>query len=394
LDVSDRFKGGLREMFDKQKGNSVMLFGIGEVGASVLHLLARQEGVSEIIACDKREDIGVLITERIATSAGIQGYSKKIKFERCDVYDIDATAELINKYKPDIVYSSLVLFSWRWSAFLPGDLPAQAEKIWSTLLPGQIVLIYKLMQAVRKSGCNPICIQNSMPDVVNPILHKCGLAVLTGAGNCDSVATLVKRGISVKEDVPIDDVKVFLIMEHCLGGMGTKGKNIPYFIKVMIGDKDITKKYDLDSMINEYSLNRHGGPSIMPVTILTAGSAVHLIAAILNDTNEFFHTPGPNGLIGGYPVRVSRKGVKIELPQEVTMEEAIKINTEAAKYEGFEKIKDDGTIVITDEAYQTTKKILGYECREIRPEDFEYWAKLLITKIKKLGTKYGFSIPI
>jgi len=378
----------------KQKGNSVMVFGIGEVGASILHLLARQEGVNEIIACDKREDMGVVITERVAASAGHQGYSKKMKFERCDVYDIDATAKLINKYKPDIVYSSLVQLSWKWPKLLPRDQSSQTEKMISTLLPGQIILVYKLMQAIKKSDCNPICIQNSMPDVVNPILHRCGLGVLTGAGNGDSMAALVRRIISVKEDVPIDDVKLYLIMEHCLCAMGTQGTDIPYFAKVMIGDKDITKKYDLDSIINEFYLSRLKSLPVMPISILAASSSVHIISAILNDTNEFFHNSGPNGLIGSYPVRVSKKGVKIELPQEVTMEEAIRINIEAAKHEGFKEIKDDGTIVVTDEAYERTKKILGYECREIRPEDFEQWAKLLVATFQKLGVKYGFTAPI
>lgn len=378
----------------ERKSNCVMIFGLGEVGASVLHLLARQEGVNEIIACDKRENLGMVITERIAASAGHQGFSKKMKFERCDVDNIDETAQLINKYKPIIIYSSLVQLSWRWTTLLPAELSTEAEKIVSTLLPGQIILIYKLMKAVKKADCNPICIQNSMPDVVNPILCRCGLNVLTGAGNCDSVASLVKRIISVKENIPINDVKLYLIMEHCLGSMGTRGTNIPYFVKAMIGDEDITKKYDFNSIINEFNINRLNAPSVIPVSVLTAGSAVHIISSILNDTNEFFHTPGPNGLIGGYPVRVSRKGIKIELPRDITMEEAIRINVEGAKYEGFKEIKEDGTIIITDEASRITKKIFGYECMEIRPEDFESWSKLLFDTIQKLSAKYGFSVSI
>ena len=394
-------------MFTQQKGNSVMVFGLGEVGSSVLHLLARQEGVSEIIACDKREDVGSVITERVATAAGNQGYCKKMKFERCDVFDIDATAELINKYNPGIIYSGLVLLSWKWPKLLPSEQSAQTEKMIATLLPGHMILIYKLMQAVKKSGCTPICIQNSMPDIINPILQKCGLGVLTGAGNVDSVAAQIKRRISVEEKVPMKDVIVYLIMEHAIGGMGTRnnGTNIPYFIKVMIGDKDITKKYNLDSYIDNYHLNRVSwqtradGSSgkietIIPISVLAASSAVHVISAIFNDTNEFFHSPGPNGLIGGYPVRISAKGVKIELPQEITMEEAIKINVEAAKHEGLKEIKDDGTIVVTDEAYKITKSILGFDCREIRPEDIEQWAKQLVTTFQKLGVKYGFKAPI
>jgi len=381
------------------KGNSVMVFGLGEVGSSAVHLLARQEGVSNIITCDKRVNAGSLLTEYAAVAAGNQGYCKTIKFEECDVFDIDATAELIHKYNPDIIYSSLVMLSWKWPYLLPPDQAVAIKRSVATLVPGHLVLIKKLMQAVKKSGCNPVCIQNSMPDNVNPILHKCGLSVLTGAGNIDNVASEIKRRISVEEKVPMNDVTVYLIMEHFAGVMGTRGTNIPYFVKVMIGDKDITKKYDRDSFISDRIRSRRpadgsSGPTVITSSVLAASSGVHVISAILNDTNEFFHTCGPNGLVGGYPVRISANGVKIELPQEITMEEAININTETAKLEGYKEIKDDGTIIVTDEAREITKNVLGFDCKEIRPDDIDQWANQLVKIFKKLGEKNGFKVPI
>jgi len=383
----------------KGRGNTVMVFGIGEVGASSVHLLARQEGVSNIIACDKRMAVGSLLTDYAAVAAGNQGYNKTIKFEGCDVFNIDATAELIDKYNPDVILSNLVVLSWKWPRLLPTEIAHASEKTTATLLPGHLVAIKKLMQAVKKSGCNPICIQTSMPDTVNPILHKMGIGVLTGSGNIDNVATEIKRRISVDENVPMKDVIPYLIVEHCTCTMGTRGLNIPYFVKIMIGDRDITEKYERDSYISDRIRSRRpadgsSGPTIITSSVQAASSAVHVVSAILNDTNEFFHAPGPNGLIGGYPVRISAKGVKIELPQEINMEEAIKINTEAAKHEGFKEIKDDGTIIVTDEAYQLTKKIFGFECREIQPDDIEQWAKQLVKIFQKLGEKYGFKVPI
>ncbi len=66
----------------------------------------------------------------------------------------------------------------------------------------------------------------------------------------------------------------------------------------------------------------------------------------MNNTNELSHVPGPEGLVGGYPVRLSKDGVKVFLPEGVTREKAIQINEEAQKWDGIEKIEEDGTVVL------------------------------------------------
>ena len=124
-----------------------------------------------------------------------------------------------------------------------------------------------------------------------------------------------------------------------------------------------------------------------------ASSTVKNIMAVLNDTNELTHAPGPNGLIGGYPIRIGAKGVKVELPEGITLEQAIKLNSDQAKYEGVKEIKEDGTLVVTDEAYDITKEILGIECREIKVADTADWAKEILAAFKKLGDKYQASVP-
>jgi len=130
---------------------TVMVFGLGEVGAWVMHLLARQEGVSTIIGCARREDYGTLLADFVAASAGIAGYSKTIKFERCDVGDTDAAAELINRYDPDLIFGGMTLLGWQWTRKIPPEMNAQVVKMLGSLVPGQLYTTRKLMQAVKKS---------------------------------------------------------------------------------------------------------------------------------------------------------------------------------------------------------------------------------------------------
>ena len=374
-------------------GNTVMIFGLGDLGGWVMEFLARREGVSTIIACDKREDWGILKTNGVAVAAGTEGYCKTISFEKCDVFDTDATAELINKYNPDLIYTGMTLMSWTIAHLFPHEVAEDFFKIAGTLIPCHLTLPYKLMQAVKKSGCTAVCLNNSWPDIVNPMLWRSGLGVLVGAGNLDLIVFEMKRRLSVKENVPMREINVYFIAEHVVNVMGTR-TGIPYFLRVMIGDKDITSKYDVHSLTDRlmgecphewYSWVRH--PEV-------ASSAVKNIMAILNDTNEFTHAPGPNGLIGGYPIRIGARGIEIELPEGITMEQAIKINVDDCKYEGIEEIKDDGTLVVTDEAYKIAKKLFGIECREIQVADTADWAKEIVAGHKRLADKYSVKIPV
>jgi len=90
--------------------------------------------------------------------------------------------------------------------------------------------------------------------------------------------------------------------------------------------------------------------------------------------------------------QIHKKGVKIELPEGMTIEQAIKYNVDKARYEGVKAIKEDGTLIVTEEAYQITKKLLGLECREIKVADTVAWSKELIQAFKTLGKKYKVSV--
>jgi len=117
--------------------------------------------------------------------------------------------------------------------------------------------------------------------------------------------------------------------------------------------------------------------------------------SILNDTNEFTHAPGPCGLPGGYPIRLGAKSAEVVLPEGLTLEEAIKINLESMRYEGVEEIKDDGTVVITDEGRAIAKELLELDYpKTVSFADIEGVAKELTGAYKKLADKHNVSLPI
>ncbi len=384
-----------------KNGKCVMIVGLGDLGGWVLEFLARCEGVGTIIATDLREDWGVRKTNTAATGATQQGYNKTIRFQKCDVRDIDGTAELLKTINPDLIYSDLTQASWLMLSRVVSQVSVSSPDIvekWHKLagarFPSQAVLLSKLMQAVKKSGINAPVLNNSFPDLVNSVLWRNGLGPLLGAGNMDLLVAEIKKKVSIAENVSPSEITICMIADHAVNVIGTR-TGVPYFLKILVRDRDVTDKYsDVDPLISE----ELGGCPAHEVTWIghppVAASAVKNIMAILNDANLYTHAPGPVGLPGGYPVRLSAKGCEIVLPDGITLEEAIKINLEGLKYEGVEELKEDGTVVVTDEAYKLHKELLGVDRREIRFADIEDVAKELVSGYKKLADKYNVSVAL
>ena len=76
----------------------------------------------------------------------------------------------------------------------------------------------------------------------------------------------------------------------------------------------------------------------------------------------------------------------------MTRERAIQINEEAQKWDGIEKIEEDGTVVFTDIAYNTFKDLLGYDCKEMKIEETEERVKELDKRYKDFAKKHGVNV--
>jgi len=365
---------------------TVMAFGVGAVGVYALQFLARSEGVDRIVASDINEGLGISRVNAAASAATCQGFSKRFEFHSNDITDIDATAKLLEEIKPDVVFLSIAI---QPAAILrrpplPQDV---CDKFWmagfATEIPFQLLLPAKFMQAIQKSGIQTHVVNSSFPDVVGPALWKhFGFGPTVGIGNSDLMASSIIKYVSTVEGVPANEVILCFVGSHALAERGRRGEEVPFFLKIQLGDRDITSKYDVTWLTHTRLISVRVGdrditskqPTLVrdreSVFLSTASSAVKNIMAILRDTNEYTHAPSPNGLIGGYPVRLSAKGAEVVLPKELTLEQAIKINEDAEKFDGIEKIKDDGTIVYTDKAYSIMKE-LGYDCKEIPFDELE-----------------------
>jgi hypothetical protein len=371
-------------------GKTVMLFGLGDLGSWVLEYVAREPGISRIITCDPREDWGTLKTTSVQVIAGHIGLPVKCKYEKVDVFNLDQTAELIQKYEPDLIYAAMSLLSWWVPAMLPPEVHEDILKAAGPLLPTHATLVARMMTALRDTGLKPLVLNHSWPDLTNPILARNGLDVAVGAGNLDLIVAEIRRRVSEELHVPIPEVNVWFIGQHVLV-MRDVDLGIPYFCKIMVDDTDVTEQFDVDALINGTFYRK------VPADVRTswlmqnvvATCALRIIRAMINDTGAVTHAPGPNGLIGGYPIRVDATGVEVVLPTGISLEHAEQINIEDSKFEGVQEIREDGSVIFTEEAVEVMKKYFGMPQKELRFEEMADRAEEIVSAYKKLAEKYN-----
>ena len=382
-------------MREKEK---IMLIGIGELGGIVLEHLGRTPDICEIITADSNADWGFRKTNSALEGASYMGLDPAIKFHHIDLLNIEQVAEFLEKFNPTIIFNGTTLQSWWVVNELPPEVKAKIYKDkcgigpWTAM---HLALTYKLMKAVKMSGIDTYVINSSFPDATNPSLARVGLAPTVGIGNMDLIVPYIQKATSELLNVPMRNVGVQLIAHHyhcynwCRNG---KGYQAPHYLRIYVGHEDVTGKLgDIRQFVAELP-KRGMRPAGRHGQFVVAASSVKNIMAIYNDTNELTHAPGPQGLEGGYPVRLSRKGAEVVPPKDMTIEQARELNLKAQQYDGIEEIRDNGDIVVTEEAYVNFKEMMNVDCRVITIEDSFEQAMELKKKFYEFTRRNGVDI--
>ena len=382
-------------MREKEK---IMLIGIGELGGIVLEYICRIPGICDIVTADANEDWGFRKTNSAILGATYMGLCPSIEFHHIDLFNIEKSAEMLSKINPTIIYNGTTLQSWWVVNELPPDVNAKIYKQrcgigpWTAM---HLALSAKLMKAIKMSGIDTYVINTSFPDVTNASLDKVGLAPTVGIGNMDLIVPYIKKATSEMIDVPIGNVDVVMIAHHyhaynwCRSGTGYEA---PHYLKVYVGKQEVTDKLgDMKQFLAQLP-KRGMRPAGRHGQYLVAASSLKNIMAIFNDTDELTHAPGPQGLEGGYPVRLSRKGAEVVLPKGMTLDEARDLMLQAQQWDGVQEIRENGDVVFTDEAYGTFKEMLNVDCKLVTVEDSFEQAMELKNKFHEFAERHGVQI--
>jgi hypothetical protein len=370
--------------------DSILIIGsAGSVGHDMMYLIASMGLPIKVVGTDVDLKKGEFEIEESLQIAHNLGYYPDLSFTRMDLFRVEDTAESLGKLKPKVICNLASLGSWWVTRLLPDEEYKKIGPI-GPWLPNHLTLAYNLMQAVKMSGIAVKVVNGAFPDTTNVVLGKLGLAPTCGGGNMDIGIHRLKRIIARDLGVSFRSVTIYGVGHH--GTFYTKRLDGPFWMKIIVEGEDLTKRYPNQKLKEMYHKAGYAASSqyeSAPVDQMrTATSFLNNVLAIYYDTRKtHVCVPGPNGLPGAYPARLSAEGAEVVLPG-ISLAEAIRINEEGARMDGIEKVKDDGTVVFVDENVEYMRQVVGYHCKELKPEESEERAKELNRGLKRLYEKY------
>lgn len=361
---------------------TVMVAGLGDLGARVLDALARRPGIGRLVVTARDLERGRAQLGQAALVAQLAGGPSHTEIAALDLDDVAATAAVLERVDPDVVVMAASSHSW-WR--VPGGESGRTAPAlpYATWLPLQMPLVRRLMQAHRAASSRARVVCLPYPDAIGPVLAAEGLAPDVGAGNVAEVAAK----LSVLAAADGGRATARLVLHHAaeriaLGAFAPVGPAAPepgeppWAAEVVVDERELEPAKVAALLRAPYPL-----PPGRETHALTAASAVAIVEGLLSETSCAAHVPAPGGRPGGYPVLLSRAGVAMDLPRGMSEADAMAINARAARWDGIEAIAADGTVILTERAAAAIHGGLGLELRRIAPGDYEALATELRARV-------------
>lgn len=271
------------------------------------------------------------LADATAIQASSVGVRLAVGAEVISLNSVEATTAFVARVMPDVIVHVV-------SPQSPSELHGGASA-WTDLvrdvglgvtLPLQAVLAARLAAAVARAQPRCLFVNAAYPDSVNPVLGQLGLPVFCGLGNVAVLEAAIRTKLSLTSDSALR-----IIGHHC---HLSASRRFPE-ARAWSGGRELRDVTALLASVR--ALPRAVTNSIAA----TSGGA--LLRRLVADEPFSANLPGPRGLPGGYPVSVSRREISMDLPDEVTIDEARALNEAWSRAEGA-WVTSDGQVHLSE----------------------------------------------
>ncbi|MDH3229299.1 MAG: hypothetical protein OEN55_05870 [Alphaproteobacteria bacterium] len=359
----------------------LLLISLGQLTGHILEAVARSGAFREIVVAGRSPAHGIAKTNLARIGAAIEGRFPSIEFRQIDVNDLGTGAK-IHAISPDVALAAPSMLPWWKLDQLRGP---KAEAARSMPFAGWLACHLAPMLAVRRawadSGLDVPWVGASYPDVVNAILHRTGAGPVCGVGNVDEIVPKIRLSVAAATGCEPAAVDIRLVAQHALEyfvyreAEATAAEAPPFLIEATVDGRDVSE-------IARAALFR---PCPIPYDLdfnrLTASSALDLLGALAGRRDIRTHVPAPDGLVGGYPVRVRAGAVALDLPVEMDRAQAVASNLASLPWDGLQSIAEDGTAVFTETTAVSLHALLGRAIDALHPRDAPAMARALVAAV-------------
>jgi hypothetical protein len=307
----------------------ILIFGTGSfAGRIALDLAATaSEPVTVAIAGRNTERLNWLRTAGNARAAMFNRPARITSYP-VDLSIPNAAAEAIAAVEPKVVVQA--------ASFQSGSVISNQGNGWTKLVAEgglsatavlQAPLSIEVARAVKTVRPQAHFINCCFPDVVNLLIAALDLPISCGVGNIAILANAFAGALGAGAG----RLKVLAHYQNIAPWRQLPETRAGRSARVWVDDREVANVY---ACFENVQLTRE------PAIEISGPSGVPLMLAMAQRRDWSGHVPGPNGLPGGYPVRLKDGHVGLDLPPLLTRDEAIAWNR---RYE-----EESGLIVTPD----------------------------------------------
>ncbi len=333
---------------------TILIVGSGSLARAIAYSLAflldRRHRV--IVCARSRDHLSDIMYVSRAKAASVQS---PVIFDSIEFHSESGDAgRLLSSLQPDVVVNCASYYSpWegihrpsRWTQLL-------RSAGFGFTLPLQAPFAIKLAKAVAGHSRPPIFMNGCYPDAVNPLLRVLGLPVFCGVGNIALIAATLRSSMELAPKQRLQ------IMAHHLH------LHVP---KPGVDEAQAWVDGRHSENVSGFLAAQRTSSGLEVNKVIGCTGAV-LLRDVVDGREVETHVPGPGGLPGGYPVRVAGRRIELNLPADLSEDQAIAWNEKMAVADGV-RIHPDGFVQFGEETKQAFRKYLpqisdGFRVSEI-----------------------------
>ncbi|AWP57442.1 hypothetical protein B7P02_05300 [Bordetella bronchiseptica] len=323
----------------------LMLLGTGEFAARLLFDIAASADQPVRVTVVGRS-APRLAWLRTAANARAVLFGRPVRFEtrQCADFETDTLAGVLAQVRPRVVIQTASLQT--------ASVLRSSDNAWGRLVANgglsvtaafQTVLSLKAGRAIAAAAPGAHYLNACFPDVTNGLLRHAGVDVLCGVGNVGILSNAFAGALDAREPGRVQVLAHYQQLGLWRRLPGERQGSVP---RVWLDGREID---DVPGVFQDVMLSPQTAFDISGAT------GVPLALALAAGRSWSGHVPAPEGLPGGYPVRVDEQGaMALDLPAGLPREEAIAWN---ARFE-----RDNG-LVIDGQGNATYTGVLYEELR-------------------------------
>jgi hypothetical protein len=298
----------------------LLIFGSGSLTRALVMALAgcASPGMSIMLAGRDESVVASMAMLARARAAAVDR-ELSVRSIRCD-YSADGLRRCFDDVRPRVV---LVLASQQ----SPWTMSPRWRQLIQVIgfgftLPLQATIADAVLREALRHHPRAHLLNGCYPDMANGVLVQRGIPVIGGLGNVAIIASLLRSRHAGRA--------VRVLAHHSHVGALIRGR--------WEGLQPPMVWLDNERMPDEDPATMAGGvtlPADDSLNAVTGAAAVPMLQALAGRGEPWDgHAPGVDGHPGGYPVRADVRGMRIALPQEMSLTEASALNDAFGQFDG------------------------------------------------------------